>query len=520
MEIVDGKQEVVVEVRGEGSYAIIPPSVGYSEVRGDLLQLPQITDETYQRILDTFKPFNSIKNFEEDSIVKTFKFENTNTPWDWFQDNVSWEEVLVPFGWTRFGENRWTRPNKKERGLSATTNYNGLPIFYCFSSNAHPFEAYSAYSKFQVYAMLNYGGDIKLAVKSLDEKYPNYKPTVLKDYTEKRKSDLRIITWGEFNKMELPKAIWWVKGLIPQKGFVIIASVSGDGKSWNAYEFANCIVSGKNFLGQEQFETTQGNVLYIDAENPPIVMQQRGRKISLHSDIKFLQSYDFSLNTDEGANQLIEIIKENNIDVVFVDTFRALGGGINEDRAEEIRMFYNRFKKIRDEQTTFVFLDHHRKTNSFEGKTPSKESLLGSQDKTAGVDVLLMLKKDGNEISFYQRKNRFEPEIKPFKVKMEDVMDEKGEKFVTFSYLGEITKDELKKDAGKEAVLEILQNGEKSREELVRLSKALYDVGSKNVGNALKDLIKNGDIYRREDGKKDVYFLRLMPFAVVPEPTS
>jgi hypothetical protein len=249
-------------------------------------------------------------------------------------------------------------------------------------------------------------------------------------------------------------------------------------------------------------------------------MQQRGRKLSLHSDIKFLQSYDFSLNTDEGANQLIEIIKENNIDVVFVDTFRALGGGINEDRAEEIRMFYNRFKKIRDEQTTFVFLDHHRKTNSFEGKTPSKESLLGSQDKTAGVDVLLMLKKDGNEISFYQRKNRFEPEIKPFKVKMEDVMDEKGEKFVTFSYLGEITKDELKKDAGKEAVLEILQNGEKSREELVRLSKALYDVGSKNVGNALKDLIKNGDIYRREDGKKDVYFLRLMPFAVVPEPTS
>lgn len=61
----------------------------------------------------------------------------------------------------------WKRPGKRERGISATTNYAGSGLLYVFSTNAAPFEAERAYSKFAAYTLLNHGGEFVAAARAL-----------------------------------------------------------------------------------------------------------------------------------------------------------------------------------------------------------------------------------------------------------------------------------------------------------------------------------------------------------------
>ena len=505
-------RNAVIETRNEGAYALIPPSEGYENISGDLLNLPTISDEVYVQILASFKPFDYSKNHGEDNVVDAYKSSHKAhlLPSEWCEINMSFQDMLNPLGWKEIGKDKWARPNKKDAGISATTNYAGLPMFYCFTSNGHPFEANKPYSKLQMYALINHNGDTKSAVKYLAETNADFREKCSNIIEVKKEYKVLPLTrWSDLKNQDFGTQAWWVKNLIPKDAFVILASVSGEGKSWLSYNLANCIVSGKNFLEQENFKTIQGNVLYLDAENGNRIIQKRGRQLQLNDKMLFSNLADFSLNEVEGIKQLENIIIQEKIDVVFVDTFRAVAGGIKEERADEIRTFFNRFKYLKDRGVSFVFLDHHRKPNGLEGGKPKKEILFGSQDKTSGVDILLMLKKEGEQISVYQPKNRVDPEIEPFKLKISDVFDENGTKFTTLSYLGEMTKEESKKDEAKNIIMDILNDGgEYHREALLVKCQNEYDIGRTKCKEAIKELEQEKSIGVKKDGKKDTYFLR------------
>ena len=61
------------------------------------------------------------------------------------------------------GNEHWTRPGK-DSGTSATLKDG---VFYVFSQNAQPFESNRGYSKFSVFALLEYNGDFSAASMSL-----------------------------------------------------------------------------------------------------------------------------------------------------------------------------------------------------------------------------------------------------------------------------------------------------------------------------------------------------------------
>jgi len=90
-------------------------------------------------------------------------------PGDDFNRRVHWSEILEPHGWRRvFGrgdEDFWRRPGKTE-GSSATTNYQGSNLFYCFTSSTE-FDPETSYSKLAVYAILEHGGDFSAAARDL-----------------------------------------------------------------------------------------------------------------------------------------------------------------------------------------------------------------------------------------------------------------------------------------------------------------------------------------------------------------
>lgn len=180
-------------------------------------------------------------------------------------------------------------------------------------------------------------------------------------------------------KIKLPEISWRIQNLIPISGLVILAAISGEKKTWVALEMARCIALGENFLGQSKFKTQAGNVLYIDMEMPKTEMIRRGKQLGLsegenklfilnHDDLSL---YGYGDDVDENKKWFVNFIVENNISVVFIDTFRAVAGGLKEEKAEEIRKFFNFFKPLKHLGVTAVFLDHLRKPTRWE-KVPKK----------------------------------------------------------------------------------------------------------------------------------------------------
>ncbi|MEI6280948.1 MAG: AAA family ATPase [bacterium] len=321
---------------------------------------------------------------------------------------------------------------------------------------------------------------------------------------------MEIISWEEFSKKEFTEVPWRIKDLIPKEGFVILSAISGEKKTWVALEMANNISEGSNFLGTEMFKTEQGKVLYVDQENPERDLARRGKQLGIKGKENFFlyRPDSLNLNDENVAKKFLELIVNNNFNVVFIDTLRAVAGGLKEDKAEDVRMFFNRFKILKDKGVVIIFLDHLRKPQNFEGKIPKKEQLLGSQDKTASVEILLQLssKSGTDEIRVYQAKNRLDREISPFKIMMKDIIAEDGTKTTSLIYDGEIDEENTKKDEAKIYILELLHEGSQTTKEITKVL-STKKIGGRNTRDALKELMAEGKIDMGKKGKENLYFL-------------
>lgn len=318
---------------------------------------------------------------------------------------------------------------------------------------------------------------------------------------------LNIEKWKDIDSMIFSENRWHVDKLIPLEGFVIFASVSGEGKTWNALELAKCIARGSDYLGV--FKTLKGKVLYIDGENPKSELQRRGRQLGFtnEDDIFILHVNSLNLNDPNQVAKILKIVEENEIKVVFVDTFRAVNGGLKEEKAEEVRMFFNRFKELKERGVAIVWLDHFRKPDRFDRNTPQKEHLFGSQDKTASVEVVLMIKGDENGYTnMYVRKNRLEKEINPFAMKMSDREGPNGRE-TFFTYEGELDDKQTAKENAKRLIKEMLSGVEgKTTPEIIEALKERR-VGSKNIREALKEMRDTGELDCVKHARTDFYML-------------
>jgi hypothetical protein len=278
-------------------------------------------------------------------------------------------------------------------------------------------------------------------------------------------------------------------------------------------EMAKSIASGNNFLGEEMFSTEACNVMYINGENAASEMQRRGKQLGLGEEegqykIHLCNADNINLNTTEGAVWLKAYVEFYKIKVVFIDTFIATVGGLKEDKSDEVRQFFNKFSSLKNKGVAVVWLMHLRKPTNFEGKAPKKEQVLGSQDKAASVEVLLMLQSEAgsDKINLYQRKNRLGVEIPAFKISMKDTIDGEGNKKTIIGYDGEIEESSVSKiEQAKELILGILENEGKTTNQVLELTKKL--VGQKNTRFALRALLDEKLIDSTREGKQNYYFI-------------
>ena len=136
------------------------------------------------------------------------------------------------------------------------------------------------------------------------------------------------MSWEDLDGEVFEEKSWRINKLIPKEGFVILASISGNRKTWVAMEMAKNIVSGENFLGPEDFKTEGSNVLYINGENGKSEMQRRGRQLGFKSKtphkLHIINEDNLNLSDDDGDVWLKSFIEFYDIKVIFVDTFIAI----------------------------------------------------------------------------------------------------------------------------------------------------------------------------------------------------
>jgi len=171
------KLKVLIETRGEGGYAIVAPSAGrvhpsgkpYVLLQGNPASIARIEAEEREALWELARSFDQAPKRNFDGARFLGRANGEGRPGDEFNQHTSWDDVLLPHGWepawTSGETTYWRRPGK-QHGISATTNYRGSDLFYCFSTST-VFEANRGYNRFSSFALLNHGGDFRAAAAAL-----------------------------------------------------------------------------------------------------------------------------------------------------------------------------------------------------------------------------------------------------------------------------------------------------------------------------------------------------------------
>jgi hypothetical protein len=171
--------QVLIETRGEGGFVVVAPSGGPTHPNGKPWTLdcggpssiPMITAAEYRALHDLARALDVLPRREVHAprTMPVGSQPSAERPGDRFNRLASWDDLLVPHGWQplfqRGDERYWRRPGKSE-GISATTGRNDHDRLYVFSTSTE-FEANRPYDKLGALALLEHGGDIAAAARSL-----------------------------------------------------------------------------------------------------------------------------------------------------------------------------------------------------------------------------------------------------------------------------------------------------------------------------------------------------------------
>ena len=267
---------VAIETRGQGGYAVVSPSPGYSVIqpgeRGEFFDFPEITAAEREILIRCAKALDEYPP----EPVRTTEQQAGGRPGEDFNARGNILELLLGHGWKEAGQTRnrlhLTRPGK-DRGISATL-YDGK-VLHVFSSNALPFEADKSYSRFGIYALLEHSGDFRAAAKTLAAQgYGDNREQPEATSTEKPTSRLRFEFIHNSEILANLKPIeWQIQDILVEKSLYYDFGDPGSFKTFVALDRLLCIAAGLDYHGHP---VKQGPVFYIAGEG----QQGIGRRIA------------------------------------------------------------------------------------------------------------------------------------------------------------------------------------------------------------------------------------------------
>ena len=156
-----GGKRIMIETRGEGGYALLPPSLHpsgkrYTLLAGKFSQIPMITPEQRAVLLDCARQLSEVTVTAKAAYGATYTTgDEVGEVWAKYNQSHSIEEALSRYGYTHAHGNRWSRPGKPD---SAGVHVGKDGKAYAHSSNDpmvgdrmgdnRPFSAFDLFAHF------------------------------------------------------------------------------------------------------------------------------------------------------------------------------------------------------------------------------------------------------------------------------------------------------------------------------------------------------------------------------------
>lgn len=412
------KRDTIIETRGDGGYFLAYPSRGYSMTNGAWGAIPTLTAEEQNDLLEFARTFDEIPQ-QAPAPARVAKLPTEGmAPGEDYNQRGDIDGLLTAHGWTRRGQGPYyTRPGKKQ-GLSASWNRNQSGHFYCFSSNAHPFNPSESYLPFAVYALLEHGGDYSAAARKLREDgygekreerpvtftaddypapdwsgYEDAKPLPVVTAAEAM-SEPQAMGWSELMARNLPEPVQFVKGLISEGDIVSFNAPAKGKKSWTILDLAVSIAAGVPFWG---FDTKQVPVLVVNLELKDVTFRRRLSAVQKAATGK-LEPIALSTMGLRGkskdltwlANYVRQYVKETGVKVLIIDPVYKLAGKGSENDEEDVGKFFIGLEDMaRATGCAVVFCHHYAKGKSGEKRASERGS--GSGVWVRAPDTLVMM---------------------------------------------------------------------------------------------------------------------------------
>jgi len=308
------------------------------------------------------------------------------------------------------------------------------------------------------------GEDFKKVIKIAEEKYGFSFPRKTQNSQPNNKSvlsqlNIRIISVKELMEMDIPLPRWIIKDIIPEGSIVLLAGKSASMKSFLSTLMAVCCMYDKNFLGK--FETNRGTWIYFDEDNPLRLTKDRtlkvlrGSGVEVPENFKYISQSGLKLDIDDHVEILEQIIREYKPSVIILDSLIKFLATTNENDSGEMDNIFNKIRRLAETyNTTFLIIHHLRKSSSDKRPTDSDEMIRGSTAIVNSCDVINVISRKSKSypyINFKQVKNRYDRELDPFIILVNQTSDNSG---LTFELTASVAEEQ---DAVSQAADEIYE---------------------------------------------------------------
>ncbi len=400
---------VGLDIRGTGGQVLSPPSVhpngrtyqwehGLSPHERKPAKAPDWLVKLLTKQPEMVKPAGQTDSFLTDP----------NTPSARYCARTTWEQLLIPDGWTlaktdRHGEQHWVRPGKDPRdGTSATIGHNGNDALIVFTSSI-PWLPEGGYNRFGYYAASKHGGDWKQASQAFLATAEG-KPEPVTPIPTPDEMLSMLVDWKTFWSLEHATEEWLAKPLIAKGRQTALFASAKTGKSWLTLNVTAALATGKPILGQPAQPPV--HVLYLDYEMIESDLYERLEQFG-YTEEDDLSHLHYALipnlpplNTTEGASAVMKLVELTKAEVVVIDTTgRAIDG--EENSADSYREFARTTGlALKRSNISCIRTDHAGKDG---GK---KQGQRGSSAKNDDVDIVYRLDKSDDGLTLKRTHTR------------------------------------------------------------------------------------------------------------------
>jgi hypothetical protein len=343
-------------------------------------------------------------------------------PGDEYNEKGDWQSVLLKHGWSKIGSNGWRRPEKTD-GLSAT--WDKVPAFpksfYCFTSST-PFTPGKVYRPFAIYAILECGGDFKLAASQLGKlgfgkqtkTLPLQQQIDADKKSEKPVIELvaRPLTDFVLPPVNDPSVLIGNRYLSCGDG-AILASTSGMGKSSLSIQAATTWGLGRELFGGFKPSRPLRSLIFQSEDSEGDIAEVKlslFHAMKLNDEEKEWVMENVKIVTDRvhrGAafiNELKRQIEIHKPDLVWINPLLAfIGGDVND--AKEAGEFLREGLNSLNEPAKFAYIIVHHTSKPPKEKTDRRWNevmydMAGSADLTNWARAIISLRPADEEGRF------------------------------------------------------------------------------------------------------------------------